>query len=167
MGAAVELTAPTFELTRLTPDVLAEPVTAKIAAKFMGPAAMVTLAVLDLIGSYCAMRYLHTGHQGWWSAGAASFVLLFAVYSASLHWAELSAVTLGWIVLLQLGVIALDRIVNGIILPPTKWLALAGVLLLMGYILVAPNRQAYKPKHAARTGPPPAEVTITHRILGG
>ena len=79
----------------------------------MGVAMIVALGGLDLIGSYCAMRYMDNGHQLWWSAGAIAFLGLFAVYAASLQWAELGTVTLGWIVFVQVGVLLMDRIANG------------------------------------------------------
>ncbi|EXG82817.1 hypothetical protein [Cryptosporangium arvum] len=106
----------------------------------VGVGAMFALAVLDLAAAYCAVRYLRTGHWGWWSAGAAGMVVLFAVYAASLEYAELATVTLGWIVILQVGVVVMDRVANGIVLPPAKWLAIAAILLLMTYLLLAPNR---------------------------
>ena len=45
----------------------------------------------------------------WAIVGVALFVLLFYVYASSLQYAELTLVTLGWIVLLQVGVCLLDR----------------------------------------------------------
>lgn len=124
---------------------LAEPIVASKSLEFspMGVAAIIALAGLDLIGSYCAMRYLDTGHQLWWSAGAIAFLGLFAVYSASLQWAELGTVTLGWIVFVQVGVLAMDRVANGTVVPPGKWIAMAAIFLLMTYILLVPNGKSH------------------------
>ncbi|TQS41204.1 hypothetical protein [Cryptosporangium phraense] len=107
----------------------------------LGVGAMFALAVLDLAAAYCAVRYLRTGHWAWWTVGAAGMVALFGVYAASLEYAELATVTLGWIVILQVGVVVLDRVANGVVLPPAKLLAIAGILLLMTYLVLAPNRQ--------------------------
>src|SRR5689334_24265589 len=104
----------------LTPDPLAGGQTRGLT--LVGVGAMFALAALDLAAAYCAVRYLRTGHWGWWSAGAAGMVVLFAVYAASLEYAELATVTLGWIVILQVGVVVMDRVANGIVLPPAKWL---------------------------------------------
>src|SRR5690242_8026592 len=106
----------------------------------VGVGAMFLLAALDLAGAYCAVRYLRTGHWGWWTVGAVGEVGLFAVYTASLEYAELATVTLGWIVILQVGVVVLDRVANGVVLPAGKWVAMAAILLLMTYLLLAPNR---------------------------
>ena len=108
----------------------------------LGVGAMFVLAALDLAGAYCAVRYLRTGHWGWWTAGAVGEIGLFAVYVASLEYAELATVTLGWIVILQVGVVVLDRVANGVVLPTGKWIAMAAILLLMTYLLLAPNRTA-------------------------
>lgn len=108
----------------------------------IGVGAMFALAALDLVGAYCAVRYLRDGYWGWWVAGAVGEIGLFAIYVASLEYAELATVTLGWIVILQVGVVVMDRITNGVVLPPGKWIAMAVILLLMTYLLLAPNRSA-------------------------
>lgn len=159
MSTTLDTTAaPAVEIFRL-PAVLTEPTVASILAEpamatktfsLMGTGSMLLLAGLDLVGSYCAMRYLQTGHQAWWSAGAVSFVVLFTVYSASMRWVELGTVTLGWIVFLQIGVLVMDRVSNGTVVPPGKWIAMAAILGLMTYMLLAPNGKAYTPKHAGR-----------------
>ncbi|TQS43958.1 hypothetical protein [Cryptosporangium phraense] len=107
----------------------------------VGVGAMFLLAALDLAGAYCAVRYLRTGHWGWYTTGVLGEIGLFAVYTASLEYAELATVTLGWIVILQVGVVVFDRVANGVVLPPGKWLAMAVILALMTYLLLAPNRE--------------------------
>ncbi|MFG1923005.1 hypothetical protein [Cryptosporangium sp. NPDC048952] len=121
-------------------DTMAAPI-ADRGISLVGLGAMFALAALDLAAAYCAVRYLRTGHWGWWTVGAAGMVALFAVYAASLEYAELATVTLGWIVILQVGVVVMDRYANGIVLPPGKWLAIAAILVLMTYLLLAPNRR--------------------------
>lgn len=149
------MAAPAVEILRI-PSALSEPtVSVALSEPFvgikgfsaMGTGSMLALAGLDLVGAYCAMRYLHTGHQAWWSVGAISYVLLFGVYAASLRWAELGTVTLGWIVFLQVGVLVMDRMANGTVLPVGKWLAVTAILGLMGYVLLAPNPRTHAPKH--------------------
>jgi hypothetical protein len=148
-------TAPAVDIFRIPaaltePSVstaLSEPFVALKGFSMMGTGSMLALAGLDLIGAYCAMRYLHTGHQAWWSVGAISYVFLFGVYAASLKWAELGTVTLGWIVFLQVGVLIMDKVANGTVLPTGKWVAVAAILGLMGYVLLAPNPKTYSPRH--------------------
>lgn len=156
---ANSLTAPTIELR--PPVILADaPNTGGISALAAG--SMLALAALDLIGSYCALRYVATGHQVWWTAGAVAFVSLFGVYSACLRWAELSIVTIGWIVLIQVGVLAMDWLSNGFMLPTGKLVAVAIILCALTYVLFAPNHK-YEPKHAGRPVPATGERVMAQR----
>lgn len=126
---------------------LAEPIVASrslLGFSPMGLAAMVALTGLDLLGSYCAIRFMDSGHQLWWSAGAIAFLGVFAVYAASLHWAELGTVTLGWIVGVQIGVLIMDKVANGVVVPPGKWVAMTAIFLLMAYMIFAPNGKSTK-----------------------
>ena len=102
-------------------------------------AAMVALAGLDVLGSVLAKEWAERQRGVWFLAGLATFGVLFAVYAASLRVAELSAVTFGWIVLLQVGVLLLDRFRYGVALPPAKWLAIAVFLALQAYLVLAPT----------------------------
>jgi len=101
--------------------------------------AMVTLAGLDFIGSILAKEWTERHHISHFIAGLLVFVLLFCVYAASLKVVELSTVTFGWIVLLQVGIVVVDTVRYGVVLPPGKWAAVAGLLLLQAYLLLAPN----------------------------
>lgn len=137
-------------------SVLAEPIVASksfIEFSPMGLVAMVALTGLDLIGSYCAIRYMADGHQLWWSAGAIAFLGVFAVYAASLHWAELGTVTLGWIVGVQVGVLIMDKVANGVVVPTGKWFAMAAIFALMAYMIFAPNG---KPTKSVSIAPSPS-----------
>ncbi len=101
--------------------------------------AMLALAGLDFIGSIFAKEWTERNQAGFFLAGLATFVLLFAVYAASLKFAELSTVTFGWIVLLQVGIVIVDTQRYGVELPTGKWAAVAGLLVLQGYLLLGPN----------------------------
>lgn len=101
--------------------------------------AMVALAGLDFVGSIFAKEWTERNQTGFYLAGLAAFVLLYAVYAASLRFAELTTVTFGWIVLLQVGIVVIDTQRYGVVLPPGKWAAVAGLLVLQGYLLLAPN----------------------------
>ena len=101
--------------------------------------AMLALAGLDMIGAVLAKEWTMRQHPAWFLAGLATFGLLFAVYAASLHVAELSVVTLGWVVFLQVGLLVIDSVHYGVSYPLTKWLAVAGVLLLQAFLVLAPN----------------------------
>ena len=101
--------------------------------------AMVALAGLDFIGAIFAKEWSEHGHERAFFAGLLTFGLLFAVYAASLKVAELSTVTFGWVVLLQVGLLLLERFRYGVTLPPAKWLAIAVILALQAYLILAPN----------------------------
>jgi hypothetical protein len=101
--------------------------------------AMVTLAGLDFVGSIFAKEWTERNQVTYYIAGLLAFVLLYCVYAASLRVAELSTVTFGWIVLLQVGIVIIDTQRYGVSLPAGKWAAVAGLLLLQGYLLLGPN----------------------------
>jgi hypothetical protein len=101
--------------------------------------AMVLLAALDLAGSFAAKEAVQRGSIGMAAFGAALFLVLFWVYLSSLEVAELSAVTFGWIVLLQVGVVLLDRYRYHVMPTPGAWLAIAVLLAAQSYLVLAPG----------------------------
>ena len=101
--------------------------------------AMLALAGLDFLGSFFAKEWVERNHTGFYLAGLITFGLLFALYAASLRVAELTIVTMGWIIFLQVGIILVDTLRYGLQLPPGKWIAIGVLLVLQGYLLLAPN----------------------------
>jgi hypothetical protein len=101
--------------------------------------AMLALAGLDMLGAVFAKEWALRHQPLWFAAGLAAFGVLFAVYAASLHIAELSVVTLGWIVFLQVGLLVIDHVRYGVTFPPGKWLAIAVMLILQAYLVLVPN----------------------------
>ena len=65
--------------------------------------------------------------------------MLFWVYASSLQYAELAVVTMGWIVLLQVGILVIDRIAFDSSLPAGKLAAIVIILVAQGYLLLAPS----------------------------
>lgn len=104
--------------------------------------AMICLAALDLAGALAAKEWADNGNLRAMVLGAASFLILWWVYASSLRYAELSLVTMGWIVILQVGLLLIDRWRYGVELPPGKWVAIAVVLLAQGYLLLGPSASA-------------------------
>ncbi len=100
--------------------------------------AMVALAALDLAGAVAAKEWALHRSLGPMLVGLATFAALFWVYASSLQYAELALVTMGWIVLLQVGLVVVDRVRYGIDLPPGKWVAVAILLAAQAYLLLAP-----------------------------
>jgi multidrug transporter EmrE-like cation transporter len=101
--------------------------------------AMIVLALLDFIGAVFAKEWADTRQPWWFVAGLVTFIGLFAFYATSLKTAELSIVTIGWVVLLQVGLLLYERVRYGAELPPMKWAAIALILLLQTYLVLIPN----------------------------
>lgn len=100
---------------------------------------MAVLAALDLVGALIARRYAVSHSSLAMAGGCFVFAALFWVYGKSLAYAELATVTLGWIVLLQVGVLFVSRFMDGVPIPPGKLVAVVGILLLQSYLLLAPS----------------------------
>jgi hypothetical protein len=69
----------------------------------------------------------------------ATFMGLFCFYAYSLKTAELSIVTIGWVVFLQVGLLLYERFRYGTELPAMKWAAIVIILSLQAYLVLAPN----------------------------
>ena len=98
--------------------------------------AMLVLAGLDLVGAYAAKEWSTSRTPAMLALGAGAFLLLFWVYASALQYAELAIVTLGWIVLLQVGLLVIDRLHYGVHLAPGKWVAVIVILAAQAYLLM-------------------------------
>lgn len=101
--------------------------------------AMVVLAVLDLAGALAAKEAVLHRSVGYAVLGAVSFVALFWVYASSLQYAELAPVTFGWIVILQVGLVLLDRLHYGVGIPAGKWVAMVVIVAAQAYLILGPS----------------------------
>src|SRR3954452_10462022 len=100
---------------------------------------MLILALLDFVGAIFAKEWADTRHPGWFVLGLASFAVLFVFYASSLRTAELSIVTIGWVVFLQVGLVMYERFRFGATLSPAKWAAIVIILALQAYLVLVPN----------------------------
>lgn len=100
--------------------------------------AMVILAGLDFGGALLAKQWADNGSRLSFLFGLLMFVILFVVYATSLKTAELSVVTMGWVVLLQVGLILIDRFHYDVNFSTGKWLAVIAILLLQAYLILDP-----------------------------
>lgn len=73
------------------------------------------------------------------AAGITTFVVLWWVYASSLQYAALAVVTMGWVVVLQVGLVLVDRFRYAVQLPAAKWVAMVVALAAKAYLLLAPN----------------------------
>ncbi len=101
--------------------------------------AMLLLASLDGIGAVFAKEWTLRQQPLLFLAGLLSFILLYVVFAHSLHIAELSIVSLGWIVFLQVGLLLVDVLRYGVSYSLTKWVAIAVIIGLQGYVMLTPN----------------------------
>jgi multidrug transporter EmrE-like cation transporter len=101
--------------------------------------AMFGLALLDFIGAVLAKEWADTRQPWWFVAGLLTFMGLFAFYATSLKTAELSVVTIGWVVFLQVGLLLYERLRYGTDFPPLKWAAIVLILVLQAYLILVPN----------------------------
>jgi hypothetical protein len=100
---------------------------------------MAALAALDLFGAFAAKEWAENKNTAALGVGALSFLVLFWVYASSLQYAELAVVTMGWIVLLQVGILVIDRIAFDSSLPAGKLAAVVIILAAQGYLVLAPS----------------------------
>jgi len=102
---------------------------------------VLVLAGLDIVGAVFAKEWT-SGRSTWlFLGGAATFVVLFGVYAVGLRLAEMSTVTFGWIVGLQVGILIVERVRYDVNLPPGKWVAIVAILCLQAYLVLAPAGQ--------------------------
>jgi hypothetical protein len=104
--------------------------------------AMTVLACLDFIGAVFAKGWAEGGGHWQFAAGLAAFGLLFGVYARILGVAELSTVTFGWIVGLQVGILVFERVRYSVQIPTGKMIAIVAILALQAYLVLAPSGQA-------------------------
>ncbi len=105
----------------------------------VGAIAMLALAALDVAGALAAKQWAATSGVVPLLLGAAAFLVLFWVYASALQYAELALVTMGWIVVLQVGLLLIDRFHFGVHLAPGKWVAAMIILVAQGYLLLGPS----------------------------
>jgi ornithine decarboxylase len=110
---------------------------------------MLVLAMLDFAGALPVKAYADRHQPSALIFGCATFAVLFVVYALALHLAELSIVTMGWIVLLQVGLITVDVTRNGLLLGRGQWVAAVLVIVLQGYLVATAGGARAHPSEAA------------------
>lgn len=65
--------------------------------------------------------------------------------ASSLQYAELAVVTVGWVVVLQVGLVLVDRFRYAVELPPAEWLAMVVALAAQAYLPLGPSGAAEAP----------------------
>lgn len=123
--------------------------------------AMLALASLDLLGAVAAKEAVVRRSPAFAVGGALVFVVMFWVYASSLQYADLAVVTLGWVVVLQIGVVLVDVLRYDAPAPARTWVVVAVLVAAQAYLLLgAPPRaddgpaEAAGPQVAHTAGPP-------------
>lgn len=102
-----------------------------------GAIAIVILAALDLLAAFLAKEFSIRPRWVVFAGGIVAFAVLFVVYIKSLAVTELWIVTFGWVVLLEVGVLLVDRIHFGTSIPPYKY-AVAALIVGLQIVLLLP-----------------------------
>ncbi|WP_088283398.1 hypothetical protein [Kineosporia sp. A_224] len=104
--------------------------------------AMLALASLDLLGAVAAKEAVERRSAGFAVAGALVFVVLFWVYASSLQYADLAVVTLGWVVVLQIGVVLVDVLRYDAPAPARTWVVVGVLVAAQAYLLLGASGPA-------------------------
>ena len=104
--------------------------------------AILSLAMLDLGGAFAAKEAVLRRSFPMAALGVTLFVLLFWVYASSLRYADLAPVTLGWVVVLQIGVVLLDRFRYQTPISRGQWAAVVVVIAAQAYLLLGSSPPA-------------------------
>lgn len=112
------------------PDTWPQPAVAALA--------MVLLAALDLAGAFAAKEAVDRRSLPLGVLGAVLFLALFYVYACSLQYVDLAPVTLGWIVILQVGVLLLDRLRYDRPISAGAWVAVVVLIAAQAYLVLQP-----------------------------
>lgn len=133
-------------------------VSVRVPAVVIVPVMIVVLAGIDIVGGIVAKSWA-LGRSPWaFAAGVVLFVLLFWVYGMSLRHGELSTITIGWVVLVTLADLGLDRFHYDVHFPLSKWIAALAAVALLAYLLVGPNGA---PDATRKTSPASAVISPT------
>ena len=96
------------------------------------------LAVLDLTGAILAKEWADRRHHWLFAVGAVCAVGLFVVFAVAVRFAEMSTVTLCWVVTMQVGLMLAEQFRYGVGHGPDRWAAVLAMVALQVYLLAAP-----------------------------
>ncbi len=119
---------------------------------------MLTLAAIDFAAALVAQDFAERRRLSTLAVGCGLQIALFVVYAGALRLAELSIVTMGWIVLLQVALIATDVTRNGLTLTHRQWAAVALVIVGQVYLVASTDgrpRAAAPYENPAQAHPEP------------
>ena len=107
----------------------------ELPAALLVPTLIALLAAVDFLLGLVAKSWSGSSSGPMLMLGLALSAGLFWLYGISLRHGHLSSITLGWVVVLTVADLLVDRFQFGVQLPPSKWLAAAGAVVLLGYLI--------------------------------
>jgi hypothetical protein len=111
-------------------------VVGRLPAVAVVPVMVVLLAGIDLVSGVLAKSWAAT-NSGWLMlAGGAMYLVMFWGYGVSLRFGELSTITIGWVVIVTVGNMALDKFRYQVNFPTSKWLVAILIVALLVYLMV-------------------------------
>lgn len=96
------------------------------------------LATLDIAGAILAKEWSDRRQAWLFVVGAVSAIGLFVVFAVAVRFAEMSTVTLGWVVAMQIGLMVAEQYRYGVGHGVDRWLAVLAMVALQVYLLAAP-----------------------------
>ncbi|BEP12808.1 hypothetical protein acdb102_11190 [Acidothermaceae bacterium B102] len=101
---------------------------------------MLALAAIDFGAALMAQDFADRRRLSTLLVGSGLSITLFVVYAVALRLANLSIVTMGWIVMLQVAVITFDVVRHGLRLTAVQWAAVSLVIVLQVFLTATTQR---------------------------
>ena len=113
---------------------------------------MLALAAIDFGGALVAQDFADRRRLSTLLVGSGLSIALFVVYAVALRLADLSIVTMGWIVMLQVALIAWDVVRHGLHLNAVQWAAVASVIVLQVFLTATTQQATRRPEPVRASG---------------
>jgi hypothetical protein len=94
----------------------------------------VGLATLDLAAAVIAKEWSIRRSPWLLVAGVVASILLFVVFVMAVGHTQMSSVTIGWIVMLQVGLMVTESVRYGVNHSIDRWVAMGAIVCLLGYL---------------------------------
>ncbi len=95
------------------------------------------LAGLDVTESVLAKEWLLRRSPWVLIAGLVSSIMLFVLFVVAIGYTEMSTVTIGWIVVMQLGLMVTETVRYGVSHSTDRWVVMGLIVCLLGYLVAS------------------------------